>query len=114
MAQLVKNPPAMRETWLPSLSWEDPLDEGMDTHSSMLAWRIPMDRGAWRATVHGVAKSGTRLSDLAGTRAHGIVSSSHFTRDSDFSKLCFSSLTTSRNKAWAGVFAAILFSAFLS
>ena len=41
---------------------EDPLEEGMATHSSMLAWRIPMDRGAWRATVHGVAKSWTRLS----------------------------------------------------
>ena len=36
--------------------WEDPLEEGMTTHSSILAWRIPMDRGAWRATVHGVAK----------------------------------------------------------
>ena len=47
VAQMVKNTPAIRETWVPSLSWEDSLDEGMDTHSSMLAWRIPMDRGAW-------------------------------------------------------------------
>ena len=39
------------------LGWEDPLEEGMAAHSSILAWRIPMDRGAWRATVHGVAKS---------------------------------------------------------
>jgi len=39
------------------------LEEGMATHSSILAWRIPMDRGAWRATVHGVAKSWTPLSD---------------------------------------------------
>ena len=39
-----------------SLGWEDPLEEGMATHSSILAWRIPMDRGAWRATVHGVRK----------------------------------------------------------
>ena len=38
-------------------SWEDPLEEGMATHSSILAWRIPMDRGAWWATVNGVAKS---------------------------------------------------------
>ena len=39
------------------LGWEDPLEEGMATHSSILAWRIPMDRGAWWATVHGVAQS---------------------------------------------------------
>ena len=45
------------------LGWEDPLEEGMATHSSILAWRIPMDRGAWRATVQGVPKSWTRLSD---------------------------------------------------
>ena len=37
--------------------WEDPLEEGMATHSSILAWRIPMDRGAWQAAVHGVAES---------------------------------------------------------
>ena len=40
----------------------DPLEEGMITHSSILAWGIPMDRGAWRATVHGVTKNRTRLS----------------------------------------------------
>ena len=40
-----------------SLGWEDPLEEGMAIHSSILTWRIPMDRGAWRATVHGVTKS---------------------------------------------------------
>ena len=54
---MAKNPPAMRETWVRSLDWEDLLEEGMATHSSTVAWRIPMDRGAWRATVHGVAKS---------------------------------------------------------
>jgi len=42
-----------------SLGWEDPLEEGMATYSSILAWRIPMDRGAWWATVHGVTKSWT-------------------------------------------------------
>ena len=63
VAQMVKNPPALRETWVQSLGWEDPLEEGMATHFSTLAWRIPMDRGAWRATVHGVAKSWTRLKD---------------------------------------------------
>ena len=49
VAQMVKNPPAMRETWVQSLVWEDPLEEGVATHFSILAWRIPMDRGAWRA-----------------------------------------------------------------
>ena len=43
MAQTVKNPPAMRETWVASLGWEDPLDEGMATYSSILAWSIPTD-----------------------------------------------------------------------
>ena len=59
VAQTGKNLPALRETWVQSLGWEDPLEEEMATHSSILAWRIPMDRGAWRATVHGVAKSWT-------------------------------------------------------
>ena len=63
MVQTVKNPPAMRETWVRSLGQEDPLEEDIATHSSILAWRIPMDRGAWQATVHGVVKSRTRLSD---------------------------------------------------
>ena len=59
VAQVVKDLPAMQETWVLSLSWEDPLEEGMATHFSILAWRIPVDRGAWWATVHGVAKSRT-------------------------------------------------------
>ena len=45
------------ETWVQSLGWEGPLEEGMATHSRIPAWRIPMDRRAWRATVHGVAES---------------------------------------------------------
>ena len=65
VAQTVKNPPAIQETWVQSLGQEGPLEEGMATHSSILAWRIPMDRGAWRATVHGVTKSWTHLRDLA-------------------------------------------------
>ena len=56
---MVKNLPAMWETWVGPLGWEDSLEEGMATHSSILAWRIPMDRGAWQTTVHGVAKSWT-------------------------------------------------------
>ena len=63
VAQMVKNLPVMRETWVPSVGWEDPLEEGMATHSSILAWKIPIDRGAWWATVHGVANYRTRLSD---------------------------------------------------
>ena len=57
-AQVVKNLPAMGETWVQSLGWEDPLEEG-----NILAWRIPMDRGAWRVTVYGITKSRTQLSD---------------------------------------------------
>ena len=59
VAQMVKNLPAMQETWVQSLGWEDGLEEGIATHSSILAWRIPMDRGAWRSTIHGVTKSRT-------------------------------------------------------
>ena len=63
LAQTVKNLPAMWDPWVQSLDWEDPLEESKANHSSILVWRIPMDRGAWRATVHGVAKSQTWLSD---------------------------------------------------
>ena len=59
VAQLVKNPPAMQETQVQSLGGEDPLEKEMATHSSILTWRIPMDRGAWRATVHGITKRRT-------------------------------------------------------
>ena len=66
---MVKNLPTVQETWIQSLDWEDPLGwkdplvKGTANHSSILAWRIPMDRGAWQATVHGVTKSWTRLSN---------------------------------------------------
>ena len=63
VAQMVKNLPSMHETWVWFLDWEDPLEKGMATHSSILAWRIPMDWEAWQATVHGFAKSHTWLSD---------------------------------------------------
>ena len=59
MTQMVKNPPAMQETQFQSLGWEDPLEEEMATHSSIFAWRIPMDRGAWWALIHEVAESDT-------------------------------------------------------
>ena len=61
MAQTVKNLAALEET----LSQEDTLKKGMATHSNILAWRIPIDRGAWWATVHGVAKSRSGLSAWA-------------------------------------------------
>ena len=53
VVQLVKNLPTVQEAWVRSLGWEDPLEEGMATYSCILAWRIPMDREAWRAPVHG-------------------------------------------------------------
>ena len=56
VAQAVEILPAVQEIWVRSLGRENPLEEGMVTHSSILAWRIPMDRGAWWATIHGVAK----------------------------------------------------------
>ena len=59
MAQMVKNLPEMQETWVQFLDWEDPLEEGMATLSSVLAWRMPMDRRAWGPTVLGVTKSHT-------------------------------------------------------
>ena len=61
VAQPVKNLLGMQETWVRFLGWEDPLEEGMAPHYSIFAWRIPTDREAWRAAVHGVAKSWTRL-----------------------------------------------------
>ena len=60
MAQLVKNPPAMRETWVRPVGQEDPLEKRLAAHSSILAWRIAMDRGASLAIVHGVAKESDR------------------------------------------------------
>ena len=59
VAQSVKNPLAMQETWVRSLAWEDRLEEGIAIHSSILALKIPMDRGTWRAAVYGVAEGRT-------------------------------------------------------
>ena len=63
MAQSVKNMPAMGEISAQSLGWEDPLEEGMATHSSIFAWRISLDRGVRWAAVRGVTQSWKRLSD---------------------------------------------------
>ena len=65
MAQLVKNPPAMWETWDRSLGWEDPLEGGMATDSRILAWGIPMDRGARWAAVCGGRKELDRTEQLS-------------------------------------------------
>ena len=54
---MVKNLPEIQETWVQYLGWEDPLEKGMATHSSILTWRIHLNRGAWQAIVHGVTKS---------------------------------------------------------
>ena len=56
---MAKNLSAMEETWVQPLGREDPLEKGLATHSSILAWRIPMDRGAWRAKDQRVTKSQT-------------------------------------------------------
>jgi len=53
----------MGQTWVRSLGWEDSMEEGLANQFSILAWRIPMDRGAWQATVHRVTKSWTWLRD---------------------------------------------------
>ena len=53
LAHMVKNLPETQEIQVQFLGWEDPLGKGMATHPNILAWRIPMDRGAWWATVHG-------------------------------------------------------------
>ena len=63
VAQMVKNLSAVWETWVQSLGWEDPLEEGMATHASILSWRLPRDRGACWARVLGVPKSQTQLND---------------------------------------------------
>ena len=56
---MVKHLPTIQETQVQSLCWEDPLEKGMATHSSIFAWRISWTRGAWQATVHGVAELDT-------------------------------------------------------
>ena len=57
----------MQKTWIQWLGWEDSKGEGMAIHSRILAWRIPMERGAWRARVHGVAKESDTTEQLSTT-----------------------------------------------
>ena len=73
VAQKVKNPPAMWDTWVWSLGWEDILEKGMATHSCFLCLENSMDRGASQATVHGVPKSHTWPSDFQFTSGIRII-----------------------------------------
>ena len=56
---MVKNPPTRWKTWVQSLGCENLLEEGIATHSSILVWRIAVDKGTWEAAVHGVSRSQT-------------------------------------------------------
>ena len=67
MAQVVKNPPAVWETWVRSLGWEDPMEEEMATHSGTLAWKIPWTEEPGGLQTMGFTKSRTRLSDFTFT-----------------------------------------------
>ena len=63
---MIKNPPAMQETWVPSLDWEDPLEEGMATHSSILAWRI-----SWIKEPGGLESTGSQRVGHDSSNKHG-------------------------------------------
>ena len=69
VARTVKNPPAMRENWVWSLRWEDPLEQGMGTHSSILAWRIPGTEEPGGPQSMGSQRVGPYWSNLGGTRS---------------------------------------------
>ena len=71
----------MQETQVPSQGQEDPLENGMATHSSIFAWRIPMDRGGWRVTVHRDPQSGTQLSHFEAAAAGILVWRSPWTEE---------------------------------
>ena len=73
VAQTVKCLPTMQETLVRSLGQEDPLEKEMATHSSILAWKNPMDGGAWQATVHEVSKSRTRWSDFTSLKGSELI-----------------------------------------
>ena len=64
VAQTIKNPPEMKETWVQSLGWEDPLEKGTGTHSSILAWRIPLTEESGRLNAIGSQRVSHELSDF--------------------------------------------------
>ena len=98
VAHTVKNLPAVQKTQVQSLGWEDPLEKGMATHSSNSCLGNPMDRGAWQATIHGVAR--TWLSDwhtpggpcFDDRLLHGGPSSCRDLHNGRLSRLCLSQL----------------------
>ena len=77
MAQMVTNLPAIQETWIPSLGWEDPLEEGMATHSSILAWRIPRTEEPRGLQSMGWQRAGHDWAGM-GMRAKGMMSYAYF------------------------------------
>jgi len=74
MVQMVKNLPVMQETWVQSLGWKDTLEKGTATHSSILAWRIPMNNGAWQLQSMGFQKSD--MTEQLSTHTHNFISQS--------------------------------------
>ena len=100
LAQLVTNLPATQETWVQSLGWEDPLEEGMAAHSSILAWRILMDREAWRATVHGVTES--NMTEQLSTAQHMILRNPQSTDSLPFSYRWFREQSKDLESEWPG------------
>ena len=73
MAQMVKNPCAMRETWVGSLGQEDPLEQGMVNHSGILTWRISMERGTWRAAVSQWGRKESDMTERLSTTHNGVI-----------------------------------------
>ena len=73
VAQMVKNPCAMRETWVGSLGQEDPLEQGMVNHSGILTWRISMERGTWRAAVSQWGRKESDMTERLSTTHNGVI-----------------------------------------
>ena len=86
--QMAKNPHAMQQTWVRFLIWEDPLEEGMATHSSILSWRSPMDKGAWRNSPWSHKESGTTWVTKY-THAHTHTHTHTHTRARHFLSICW-------------------------
>ena len=100
---MVKNLPAMQETWVRSLGWKDPWRREWQPHSSILAWRIPTDRGAWWATVHAVAESD--MAEKPGTAQHSTCTFLHFytfRENKETEKECIKTLTVVP-AGWSGI-----------
>ena len=97
VAQLLKNPPARQEIWVQYLGWEAPLEEGMATHSSILAWGIPMDRGAW---LQSMRSQGVRQDWMTKHSTFSTSSSPSSQRQKFYSRV--PTLHDTRKKWWCG------------